>query len=991
MKKVFTLILIISSFLIQNLSAVDTQTICQFDTVYLSLYSSTISYNNIVQWEELISPGAWSVIGTGDTGIINLINDSVEVRVFFNDYYGAVYCSDTLMIYADTTGDCYQGPQWVNINYNQPIVNATICSGDTIDLELPYVDDQVEIQWQYFNNTKWVNMPGDTFSDLGISPTASYLYRAHLTEGCYNQFCDTFRIAVKKSGCTPVPDSQIYYMNLQQYPLTLESWPYLYCDSTTGNIWMYADYGANSYQFSIDNGQTYVSDTGYYNSQYYFTGLTLGNTYITTVKDTEGCVVRDTVYLQNISIVPDMPGIPQGPTLVSNTDIYSEYNLNDNRFDYDYQWEVIPGGDTNSIYYDYTVADVYWDSTFTGIANIRVSGLNECGQNGPWSEPLQVKVIAPILLQVTATNSICSDSSGSAYVTVYNAASPFHYLWSTGDKGDSIVDVPAGIYIVTITDADSNSVFQAIVISNENGPQISVDTSSNLSMNCYSSQNGSIQITVAGGYPTYSYVWSNGATTQNLSGLSAGPYNVEVKDSRGCSGFQNVVITSPAQITLRVTAADASCGNTDGSTTLNVSGGVVPYTYSWSDGTSDSTLSDAGAGTYSVLVTDNNSCMDSTKILINNPTGPKISLDTIKNAICGSHTGSIMITAMGGNTPYSFLWSNGAKTEDLTDVVAGTYSVTVTDKSGCIGTLNAEITKSTPVNQTICMVSVDSLLGKNKIIWNKDSISGVAAYNIYKETTEANVYKKIATVPVDAPSSYVDTLSNPLQRAWRYEISTVDSCGVESPLSAAHKTIHLSVIIGLDNVVNLIWDNYEGFSYDTYVILRKVEFKNWTLYDSVPSDDNSYTDDTIENVNTKYAVIVRNPNNCWISDGVLKINEGPYSASISNLEDNRMKADAGNSLITEKLTSLSVYPNPFSTSATLKYELLNTSNIQIELYDELGVKIKELQNATLGAGAYQLTINSEDLHASGLYYIRIIADKQSIALKLWYLRNPTSL
>ena len=119
------------------------------------------------------------------------------------------------------------------------------------------------------------------------------------------------------------------------------------------------------------------------------------------------------------------------------------------------------------------------------------------------------------------------------------------------------------------------------------------------------------------------------------------------------------------------------------------------------------------------------------------------------------------------------------------------------------------------------MVTVDPLAGKhNYIIWDKSKATKISHYNIYKESTTAGVYFKIDSVPMDSAGIYVDLLSDATVRSWRYKISQVDSCGNESPLSPAHKTMHLTVNQGVGNNINLIWDNYEGLNFSTYYVYR---------------------------------------------------------------------------------------------------------------------------------------------------------------------------
>ena len=200
-------------------------------------------------------------------------------------------------------------------------------------------------------------------------------------------------------------------------------------------------------------------------------------------------------------------------------------------------------------------------------------------------------------------------------------------------------------------------------------------------------------------------LWSNGATTEDLSDLGAGTYSVVVTDENGCSVSIEVEITEADEMTISETHSDytgfgVSCnGATDGSIDVTVAGGTGNYTYAWSNGATTEDLSDLGAGTYSVVVTDENGCSVSIEVEITEADEMTISEThsdyTGFGVSCnGATDGSIDVTVAGGTGNYTYLWSNGATTEDLSDLGAGTYSVVVTDENGCSVSIEVEITES---------------------------------------------------------------------------------------------------------------------------------------------------------------------------------------------------------------------------------------------------------------------------------------------------------
>ncbi|MCS6990742.1 MAG: T9SS type A sorting domain-containing protein, partial [Chitinophagales bacterium] len=193
-----------------------------------------------------------------------------------------------------------------------------------------------------------------------------------------------------------------------------------------------------------------------------------------------------------------------------------------------------------------------------------------------------------------------------------------------------------------------------------------------------------LTVTLTGAGGSYSYSWSNGATTEDISGLTMGTYTVTVTDAAGCTASQSFYVDQPGGFSLSFITSDVTCpGGSNGSVNLTVVGGVSPYTYSWSNGATTEDLSGLVAGTYTVTVTDHASCQATGSVTIHQPAAFSLST-TVSNATCpGGSDGAIDLTVSGATSPYSYLWSTGATTEDLSGLTAGLYIVTVTDFNGC--------------------------------------------------------------------------------------------------------------------------------------------------------------------------------------------------------------------------------------------------------------------------------------------------------------------
>lgn len=210
-------------------------------------------------------------------------------------------------------------------------------------------------------------------------------------------------------------------------------------------------------------------------------------------------------------------------------------------------------------------------------------------------------------------------------------------------------------------------------------------------VNCHGGNTGTVTVTPSSGTGTYSFLWSNGATTATVTGLTAGNYSVTVSDAAGCSVVGNVTVSSPDPLVLTTSQVDESCLDNDGEATVMVSGGAGNYTYQWNTTPVATTDAIAGLsnGSYSVTVTDANGCTANTSIVIVDAcTGCALDITATPSApsCAGDADGSITVTPQFGNPPYQYDWSNGAPSTDsiASNLTAGVYTVLVTDGQGCI-------------------------------------------------------------------------------------------------------------------------------------------------------------------------------------------------------------------------------------------------------------------------------------------------------------------
>ena len=212
-------------------------------------------------------------------------------------------------------------------------------------------------------------------------------------------------------------------------------------------------------------------------------------------------------------------------------------------------------------------------------------------------------------------------------------------------------------------------------------PAIELSVTAN-NITCNGANNGNAIVNVTNGTAPYTYEWSNGQTNAQTTNLSTGTYTVTVRDNNGCSVVESLEITQPDALTTSLSATSILCNGQTSNITNTVAGGTPNYTYNWNNGSTTQNLEGVGGGTYSVTVTDANSCTATSSITVNEPEEltSELSAGTIA---CNGSTTDITNTVSGGTTPITYEWNNGANTQNLTGVTAGTYSVIVSDNNSC--------------------------------------------------------------------------------------------------------------------------------------------------------------------------------------------------------------------------------------------------------------------------------------------------------------------
>ena len=299
------------------------------------------------------------------------------------------------------------------------------------------------------------------------------------------------------------------------------------------------------------------------------------------------------------------------------------------------------------------------------------------------------------LNNVTVTNEDCSNGTGAVDITIGGGTLPYTYAWSNGATTEDITGLSAGTYSATISDANGCQVATGDKTVFNTASDIAVTTTSLTDEVC-GNGTGAIDVTITGGSTPYTLSWDNGATTEDITALNAGDYVLTVTDVNGCTfNYTESVTNNPGTLNITSTVpTDENCGDGSGAVNITVTGGNTPYTFAWNNGATTEDLTGLSAGTYTLNLTDNNGCATSTSATVSGD-GISIPSNVVSDEICGDAAGSIDITVIGGTTPYSFSWDNGATTEDLTGLSAGIYSVSITDATGCVFTASYTVGNNT--------------------------------------------------------------------------------------------------------------------------------------------------------------------------------------------------------------------------------------------------------------------------------------------------------
>ncbi len=322
---------------------------------------------------------------------------------------------------------------------------------------------------------------------------------------------------------------------------------------------------------------------------------------------------------------------------------------------------------------------------------------------------------APILIASSFTNISCfGGSNGTAQAIASGGSGGFSFTWNTNpiQSTQNATGLSAGSWVITVTDQQNCNRRDTLTLLQP--PALST-TLTHTALACLGSSQGQATVSVTGGAPAYSYTWNTNPiqTTATATGLSAGTWQVQVRDLNSCTDSAQVILTEPPLLTLSNSGTAISCfGGSNGTATTTASGGTPPYTYSWNTNPVQTTANATGltAGTWTVTVLDANLCQQISATTITQPTILNLFTSFTAVQCFGGTNGTATAQANGGTAPYTYTWNTTPiqTSTTATGLRAGTYSIQIQDAQNCQSTATltipqpAAITLNSLINPVSC-------------------------------------------------------------------------------------------------------------------------------------------------------------------------------------------------------------------------------------------------------------------------------------------------
>jgi hypothetical protein len=596
----------------------------------------------------------------------------------------------------------------------------------------------------------------------------------------------------------------------------------------------------------------------------------------------------------------------------------------------------------------------------------------------------------PVTVAGTANSTLCNGSAdGSASVVATGGNGVYTYSWlPSGGTSAAATGLTAGTYSCIV--ADGAGCLDTAVV-NVSQPAAIAITATPSDVLCNGGFSGSIDASVTGGTGAYTYLWSNAAMTEDISGIGVGTYSLYVVDANNCvDSLTGITVNQPSALTTSSVNTNPACnGDATGSSTVTANGGTAGYTYAWlPGGETTSTVSGMSAGTYSCTVTDANGCTTMETMTIVDPAAISI-LVNAPDTVCAGSATTLMANGSGGTGALSYLWQPGnlsGSTVTVTLTSSTVHLITVTDSLGCSFTDSASITvEALPVvvlgqDITQCggAVMLDAQNAGMSYLWNDNSTAQTLNVSVsgtyFVGVTNAFGCTSSDTINVTLNANPTLYLGADTTQCGGAVVLDAQIAGGTYMWSDSSTSQTLSATLSGVYWVNVV-DANGCSTADTISVTINV----------VPTVTASASDLTVCELDGDVFMVGTPVGGIWSGTGVTgnqfdpSVGAGSYSPLYTYTDANGCTGTAGVTIVVSECTGITennsaslmtLYPNPNNGQFNIVFTA-DASDVIIEITDVEGRTVQTQQLNSVVAGANNIV--SIENAANGFYFVKVTA------------------
>lgn len=559
---------------------------------------------------------------------------------------------------------------------------------------------------------------------------------------------------------------------------------------------------------------SWTGPNGYTSAAPNIAALAPGN-YNLSITDAGGCPINENYTITEPADIIILTDVEKDITCYNDANGEIKITITGGTLNYTYAWTKngIPFATTEDLL-----------NLSPGIYAVTVSDANNCGPKTTSYTITEPPILAANL--VSKTDIVCfGQATGAITINVVGGTSPYTYAWTDPNgftrSSQNLTNVFAGTYTVLVT--DNSGCTKNLAVTLTQNPEIKI-VATTTPIVCYGDNSASISIAISGGIAPYTILWSNLGSGTFQDNLSAGDYLITITDALNCVNSLNVNIPEAPIFTINPVVKNISCfGDKNGSINLNIVGGIAPVKLVWDDSAvAGNVRNNLGPGSYTVTITDGKPCTIKRTFIILEPQ-LLVLQGNITNALdcSNANSGAINLLVSGGSAPFTYSWSNGITTEDLVNIPAGNYLVTVKDANGCSIQAQYSVNRPPPivvavetktdfncetkyVKQTF-VAKVSGGVPPYQLVWSSGTVSG--PNNEFMNTSQNGTVILNATDAIGCKSSYslnvaVPVLGSASFTANSYANSTYGTYSINDPIQFTNTAT--------GDYISVIWDFGDG-------------------------------------------------------------------------------------------------------------------------------------------------------------------------------------